>query len=104
MILRSFTERGIRSGSLVEIFDRLLAFVFVFKLLRPGLFVANGEVILFEEFGDDVRGNSFGTGSFVADLEEFPRDLTVECLDDVAVCVFPFPLIRCSTRNCFFCD
>ena len=74
------------------------------ELLRPGLSVSNGEVFFCEEFDDDVRGNSFGTGSFVADLEEFPRDLTVECLDDVAVGVFPFPLIRCSTRNCFFCD
>ena len=86
---------------MVDIFVGLVAFVIVFELLRPGLSVSNGEVFFCEEFDDDVRGNSFGTGSFVADLEEFPRDLTVECLDDVAVGVFPVPLIRCSMKNGF---
>ena len=78
-----------------EEFDvELVAFVFVFELLRPVLSVSDGEVFFCEEFGDDVGGISFGTGSFVADLEEFPRDLTVECLDDVAIGVIPLPLIR----------
>ena len=75
---------------MVDIVVELVAFVIVFELIRPGLSVSNGEVFFCEEFGDDVRGNSFGAGSFVANLEEFPRNLTVEYLDDVAVGVFFF--------------